>query len=112
MINKRIKIPLYFQKLRIIQTDNFEEVHKNYRLDGNIDYAGITIDAGYEIVVVFNKEVTPSLVAHEALHVCSIVFKNIRCEYERDNDEPIAYLLGWVVEQIHKTIEVYDKRTI
>jgi len=104
MINKRIKIPLYFHNLRIIQTDNFEEVHKHYGLRGEIDYAGITIDAGNEIVVAFNNEVTASLIAHEALHVCSIVFKNIRCDYDRDNDEPIAYLLGWIVEQIHKTI--------
>jgi hypothetical protein len=106
MINKRINIPLYFHKLRIIQTDDFEEVHKHYRLKGEIDYSGVTIDAGYEIVVAFKNDVTPSLIAHEALHVCSIIFKNIKCNFDEDNDEPIAYLLGWIVEQIHKLIKV------
>ncbi len=106
MINKKISIPLYFHKLRIIQSDDFEEVHKRYGLRGEIDYAGVTIDGGHEIIVAFNNEVTASIIAHEALHVCSIVFKNIRCDYDRDNDEPIAYLLGWVVEQIHKIIKV------
>jgi len=83
IIKKRIKIPLYFQNLYIIQTDDFETIHREYKLKGSVDFAGVTILDDDEIVVV--------------------------SEYDRDNDETLAYLLGWVVEQIHKTIKVNGK---
>jgi hypothetical protein len=109
IIKKRIKIPLYFQNLYIIQTDDFETIHREYKLKGSVDFAGVTILDDDEIVVVFRTDVTPSIIAHEALHVCSYVFQGIDAEYDRDNDETLAYLLGWVVEQIHKTIKVNGK---
>jgi len=104
MIKKKIKIPLYFQNLTIIQTDDFDTIHKQYNLKGSVDFAGITILDDDSIIAVFRSDVTPSIIAHEALHVCSYVFQGIDAKYNRDDDETLAYLLGWVVEQIHKTI--------
>lgn len=107
MIKKKIKVPLYFQNLTIIQTDDFESIEKQYNLKGNYpEYDAITFNTSDSIVVVFNSKVTPSIIAHEFVHVCSYVFTGICAKIDLDNDECLAYLLGWVVEQIHKNIKV------
>lgn len=106
MIKKRIKIPIYLDKLLIIQTDNFEKIQKKYNLGGIADYCAITFQMDKEIVVVFNSKVDASIVAHEALHICSYIFKNTGAEFDKDNDESLAYLLGYVVKEISKAIKV------
>lgn len=113
MIRKRIKIPMYFQNLMIIQTDDFDEIEKVYGLDkAPGGYDAVTFLWKGDIVVVFNSKVTPSIVAHESVHICSFIFYLVGAEKDINNDEHEAYITGYVVEQIHKTIEVYDKRTI
>ena len=106
MLKKRIKIPIFLDKLLIIQTDNFEKIQRKYNLGGIADYCAITFQMDKEIVVVFNSKVNSSIVAHEALHVCSFIFKNTGVEFDKDNDEPLAYLLGYVVKKISKSIKI------
>ena len=55
------------------------------------------------LVVVFDQaQITPGLIAHEACHVVNAVFKSKGVELDLEQDEPQAYLLGWVVDEIHK----------
>ncbi|HSE99836.1 MAG TPA: hypothetical protein VLA48_02980 [Nitrososphaeraceae archaeon] len=111
MIKKKLKIPLYFQNLTIIQTDDFESIHKFYNLKGQCGgYDAVTIDDGDNIVVVFNSKVDASTIAHESTHVCTYTFQKIGAEIDVDNDETFAYLIGWVVGQIHKIIKVNYER--
>lgn len=107
MIKKKFKIPLYFQNLTVIQTDDFESIHKFYNLKGYCGgYDAVTIDAGGNIVVVFNSKVDASIIAHESIHICTYTFQKIGAKIDVNNDEFLAYLMGWVVKQIHKTIKV------
>lgn len=107
MIKKKFKIPLYFQNLTVIQTDDFESIHKFYNLKGYCGgYDAVTIDAGDNIVVVFNTKADASIIAHESVHICTYTFQKIGSELDVNNDEFFAYLMGWVVKQIHKTIKV------
>ena len=112
MIKKKFKIPLYFQNLIVIQTDDFEALEKEYGLrGGSPEYSAITFETKDSIVVAFKSEVDLSIIAHESVHICSYVFLGIDAKVELDNDEPFAYLMGWVVEQIEKTIIIPPKKT-
>ena len=63
------------------------------------------------IVLPFNKEETnrscqlhfiPTLngiTAHEALHVTSVIMDLVGIRFDRNNDEPIAYLVGHIAEK-------------
>lgn len=66
----------------------------------------MVVETNDEIIVCFNSEVNPSIIAHESLYVCSYLFQEIGVEFDEDNDETLAYLLGWVVEQIHKIVKI------
>lgn len=107
ILRKRIKIPLYFQNLVIIQTDDFKQIEEAYNLDkAPCGYDAITFEYGGDIVVVFNSKVTPSIIAHETVHIVSFIFHNIGAKKDIYNDEPEAYLYGYIVEQIHKIVKL------
>lgn len=113
MIKKVIKVPLYFQWLTIIQTDDFEYIEKKFKLTKSpvaYDAVVFTEDKNpSSIVAVFNTKVTPSIIAHESVHICNTIFYNVGIQKDLLNDEPEAYLVGWLVDQIHLTIKVPSK---
>ena len=39
--------------------------------------------------------------AHEAVHVAFGTFTDISAEVDADNQEPFAYLVGWITKQLH-----------
>ena len=47
------------------------------------------------------KYPTPGIVAHEAKHLVNYIFKDRFVELDLENDEPEAYLLGFIVDKIH-----------
>ncbi|KAA9333404.1 hypothetical protein F0P96_10570 [Hymenobacter busanensis] len=44
---------------------------------------------------------TPETVAHEALHLSHYIMRSRGIKPDLNNDEPHAYLLGWLVRQMH-----------
>lgn len=107
MVKKKFKIPLYFQNLTIIQTDDFVEVGKQYNLDRDADeYEAVVFDIGSTIVSIFSLKVTPSIIAHEAVHICNCIFLNTNAKLDLNNDEPYAYLMGWIVDKIHSVVKI------
>ena len=48
------------------------------------------------------KDMTSSIMAHEAFHASMDLFGMIGCKMHYDNQEPFAYLVGWVVDCIDK----------
>jgi len=111
MLVKKIKIPLYHGDLVLIQTNNFKKVSKKYKLT---DLKGIGACAfphpkksGYtRYFMIVRKDVTPSIIAHEATHVVNGIFQDRWIKPDLLNDEPQAYLLGWVVRQCHLTFKI------
>lgn len=51
-------------------------------------------------------------VAHESVHVMSKVFKAVGIVGDYNNDEPIAYIVGWAAKCCWKTLSkvLYDKK--
>jgi hypothetical protein len=107
MIKKKFKIPLYFHNLTIIQTDDFQAIEKMYKVtDLSDDYAAVVFENSQSIVMVCDFKVTPSIIAHEAVHIVNSVFLTTGMELDRINDEAQAYLTGWIVEKIHSVVKI------
>lgn len=57
------------------------------------------------LVVIFlneSKKLHPSDIAHEGLHAANSIMNYINYRFDPENDEPLAYLLSWIVEEIYK----------
>lgn len=111
MISKTFRIPIYFGELVILQDTDFKKIIKRYNLDesasGMEAFAFRLNPKGSptKYVVALRKGVTPGVVAHEALHVVNMLFDDCCIQLDIKNDEHSCYMLGWIVDKIHKTIK-------
>lgn len=103
MKTKRIKVPIYNGRLIMFKVDNWEAVNKKYNFNLNKHHnACVFKDFNDEVVVVFKDDPSPSIIAHEAVHIVNHFFKDRGIDLDVENDEPYAYFLGWVVIQLNK----------
>lgn len=111
MRSKEVTIPIYGGKLTIIQTNKLKKVEKRY---GLMSLKGIDACAfikyrengSAKYYLAFQGETTPSIIAHESLHMVGLVFQNINAMLTIENDEPQCYLLEWIVRECHKFLKV------
>lgn len=105
---KKIEIPIYYGYLVIIVADDFKEVTKKYKIKENVDSFGAfvctnTNDRGHEqFLVCMAQNIPNELIAHEVVHLVNAIFARCNIELDRHNDEPQAYLTGWLFNEIEK----------
>lgn len=57
------------------------------------------------------SNLTPGIMAHEAVHVVSNLCRFIGLKYNEYDDEHISYLVEWVVNCCEKVKKEYDNRS-
>ncbi len=103
MKTKKIKIPIYHGTMILIQTDNWEKLGRRLNLElSNDTDAFVYKDPKDRYVACFRSKPSPAIIAHEAVHVVNHVYNDGRMMLDPLNDEPQAYLTGWVVGEMHK----------
>jgi len=108
MKSKTINIPIYFGKLTIITTDDLEEVNKIYNTKAKNELYDAVM---FEIVdndeyIIAIKKVEWSIISHEVVHIVNAIFLNCGIQLDRNNDEPQAYLTGWIINEIDKYLKL------
>lgn len=99
---KKVDVPIYNGKLIMFKVDNWDKINKKYGFDLDKRHSAcVFYDLNKQVAVAF-KEYTPSIIAHEAVHVVNHIFKDRGIYLDVDNDETQAYLTGWVVKTINK----------
>lgn len=112
MNKHKIDIPIYFGYLIVVFDNDFQKVINKLNLDtkgrNNLaEYGAITMSQRNkkgvsQYFVIFPENVSHTVIAHEALHVTNWIMSDRCITADLVNDEPQAYLLGWVVGQIYK----------
>lgn len=120
MILHKALIAPYSLELWVIITDNpHKDVpHMNVKYPGlritwTDDMAAWTNDHIWEnvICVTFHKKhFEPDTVAHEAVHVVNMIYDYSGIRHDPKNDEPQAYLTGWIVGEIHRAAKMKNKK--
>jgi hypothetical protein len=116
---KKIHIPVYGRTLELIEsTTGMEEIFKKHDLASDPEgiYPVSTLfwyqekikgqDVTVFHIAMTKGQITPGVIAHEAFHLANMIFKYISAEPTFDNDEPQAYLIGWIVDECHKFYKV------
>ncbi len=109
----KAKVPLYYQYLYVIISDDVEkeidQIRKIFNININrFDFAGYSESIGKFNAVVLNKKYLKDAnfavgtIAHESFHVTSFIMKRIGIHPDVNNDEAQAYLLSWITEQVYK----------
>lgn len=115
MRSKIVKIPLYPGNLCIIDAEKSGELKKfgiDIMFEPNEELFAHTIGHQFKgkvcNYIVLNtkhsERITPGIIAHESLHVVSNIFNHIGNRFEPTNDEDAAYLISWIVNEVHSFI--------
>jgi hypothetical protein len=111
VVDKTITIPIYDFEVRAIVSDNEESFEQDV-LDAGYERstqgAGMIVwESGYKhyTLVICPTAISNGNIAHEALHLVTRMWEDIGGKWEDNNDEPQAYLIGFIVDCLHKVIE-------
>lgn len=100
-LEKTITIPLYFERLKIVVVDKLDKP----------DYAAYVSLQKNLVVLHLTPLASAGVVAHEAVHIVNHIFQQCDIMLDIHNDEPQAYLTGWVVDQITNVLALCKKTT-
>lgn len=118
---KEIPITPYAVELWLIITNDpykscaeFNQKHKDLGLKWGSGTAASTEDVFYKdsfLTVVFDsKQIDFDTIAHEVTHIKNMVMVHAGIKHDFNNDEPEAYLVGWLVGEIVKALNEFKKR--
>lgn len=104
-----IKIPIYTGWLSVVISDDFEYVCKKYNVDMDAAYSGAfvwTQENGRvtNFCIALKPNASNKYIAHECVHLCNNIFNIHDIKPDAHNDEPQAYLTGWLFEQVEKVL--------
>ena len=108
-------VPIYFGRLDMVISDDFKSAADQLGIDYSGHdlalYCAFTEDEGWttdgepKYTIFLSPDCKPDLIAHEAVHIANYIYKNAHIKHDFDNDEPFAYLVAWVVGEIHKSLK-------
>ena len=113
MITKEVSIPIYFGTLVMIFTNELEKLNPVYKTNiKEDDYDAVVFldKPESDKVIVAIKRKDWSVIAHETVHVVNAIFLSCNIQLDRNNDEPQAYLTGWVVQQIDDFLKEVESK--
>jgi uncharacterized protein YlbG (UPF0298 family) len=108
MKKRTIQIPIFQCKLTIILDKDLTYIEKKYKTKSLEDFGAVTLQdksKDRHIVVAFTDKGHLSNIAHEIVHIKNFVFLECAMELDRFNDEPEAYLTGWLFDQIYEFLK-------
>ena len=107
MITKKaIQIPLWNFRVEVTVFDDISELDAEYNDFIHTGMLACTLEykdcSRCELLIPSNDYPT---VVHELEHVKNLTWKAKGYKPQADNDEPDAYLIGWLFEQVDKIIK-------
>lgn len=112
MREKTIDIPIYCGKLTMILDKDLALVEKKYKTSSLENFGAVTLknESDYRnYVVAFTDSNHLSNIAHEIVHIKNYIYLDCAMELDRYNDEPEAYLTGWLFEEIYRFLTTHPK---
>lgn len=108
MRKRKFKIPIYHGCLHVIYSKNIDKLVKKYNLNEEAEKADAFVfkhpDKELHYYAIFRvKDI--DTIAHEAVHIVNHIFDDRCISLDLKNDEPQAYLTGWAVRKILKTLK-------
>ncbi len=108
MKSKTIDIPIYSGKLTMILGNDLSYIEKKYKTTLLESFGAVTLkdESKYKhYIVAFTDKEHLSNIAHEIVHIKNYIFLDCAMELDRYNDEPEAYLTGWLFDEIYKFLK-------
>jgi hypothetical protein len=103
MRKKTIDIPIYCCKLTIILDNDLSYVEKKYKTKSLSDFGAVTMREpnNFGKYIIAFEYTGGAIISHEIVHLKNYIYQDCSIELDKYNDEPEAYLTGWLFDQIN-----------
>lgn len=105
LTERNIQVPIWDFKVEVCVFDDLEEVKEKYPKYIESNFLACTLESigccKCKLIIPSNDY---SSVVHELEHVKNLIWKAKGYKPQEDNDEPDAYLIGWLFNQVDKII--------
>ena len=112
MSHKIVKydVPFYHSDLILVFSNDFKKTALDLKLnigdDDLNDYGAFVFPSknknNFQLYYVFfNQNPSHCSIAHEITHLVNYILKDFHIKHDFDNDEPQAYLTGWIADKIY-----------
>lgn len=109
MITKRkIEIPIYRYPVKIIVTDNSEEINDICDVR---DAKGLVLEAADRSTIII-LDTDPKIIVHECEHLKNCIWRYIGQTVDISNDEVDAYLIEYLYEQVMKVVNRHNSKKL
>ena len=99
-------VPIYGTTLKLVVADDVNAFSKRHFPNEDRGLIAFTawIKGILHVVVPSGKRSLASL-AHESVHIATEVLEHHGVKWSSKNDEPAAYLVGWFMEWVNRTVK-------
>jgi hypothetical protein len=104
MKSKVFKIPIYCCSFEVVLDKDLSYIEKKYNTFSLKDFGAVTLkdeNKYRHYVIGFTDKNHLSNIAHEIVHLKNYIYEDCAMQLDAINDEPEAYLTGWIFETIH-----------
>lgn len=108
MYTKTINIPIYYGTLTLFLDGDLTKIEKKYKIKSLKDFGAVTFkdESKYRhYIVAFTDPKHLSNIAHEIVHLKNYIYLDCAMDLDRYNDEPEAYLTGWLFDEIYNFLK-------
>jgi hypothetical protein len=113
MVKTTKDIPIYFGKLTVVLVDDWKELGALYGIDVDPNlYDAVMFQQIDDEYIVAIKKISWSVIAHEIVHIVNAIFISCGVQLDRHNDEPQAYLTGWVANEIEEFLLNFNNSSV
>jgi hypothetical protein len=109
---KSFKIPIYFGVVTVVQTSNKEDIKKRFKIDCYDNNPCVYSRGSHYFTVIFpeSNQIDINAISHECTHLANFRMNKIGYKFDYENDEPYAYLLGYLVEKVYSILVEFQKK--
>lgn len=106
LTEKAFKVPIYDYRVEVVVFDDFKEVMDKYPYIATKEMKGcVAENKEYPVSKIIIPCNDRSTLVHELEHLKNIILKYIGYSPQAGNDEPDAYLIEYLFEQVDKVID-------
>lgn len=101
----RTTVPIYGTLLRLVVTDDVKGFAQKNCADNSEPVALTAWVKGVLHIVIPQGKKTIGVVAHEVVHAAAEVLDHHGAKWNKFNQEPLCYLVGWMMDWINRVVK-------
>jgi len=109
MRTKKIVVPIYEYSITLIYTEYMDKLGTKFNITDIDNCRAIVFKRNNRLYVAFGPEHRMADIAHEVVHLISNIYLYYGIKHDLINDEPTAYLTGYLFNEIFKFLTYKEK---